>query len=54
MREADVSQHALERFVSGARVYPSTRAKLAQAIDKLERATWSAPVGSPNGEVRTV
>jgi hypothetical protein len=37
MREADVSQHALERFLSGARVYPATRAKLAQAIDKLER-----------------
>jgi hypothetical protein len=37
MRVADVSQHALERFLSGARVYPSTRTKLAQAIDKLER-----------------
>ena len=37
MREAKVSQHALERFLSGARVYPSTRAKLAQAIEKLER-----------------
>jgi hypothetical protein len=39
MREANISQHALERFLSGARVYPSTRAKLAQAIEKLERET---------------
>ncbi len=37
MREANVSQHALERFLTGARVYPSTRTKVAQAIDKLER-----------------
>ena len=37
MREAKVSQHALERFLSGARVYPSTRAKLTQAIEKLEQ-----------------
>jgi hypothetical protein len=37
MREANVSQHALQRFLSGSRVYPSTRAKLAQAINKLER-----------------
>ena len=37
MREANVSQHALERFLSGARVYASTRAKLARAIEKLEK-----------------
>lgn len=37
MRVAGVSQHALERFLDGGRVFPSTRAKLAQTIDKLER-----------------
>jgi hypothetical protein len=37
MREAHVSQHAVERFLCSARVYPSTRTKLAKAIEKLER-----------------
>jgi len=37
MRVSGKSQHAVERFLSGARVFPSTRAKLAQAIQRLER-----------------
>ena len=37
MRTSGVSQHAIERFLKGARVHPSTRAELAQAIEKMER-----------------
>jgi hypothetical protein len=37
MRMSGVWQHAIERFLSGARVHPSTRTKLAQAIEKMER-----------------
>ena len=37
MRTSGVSQHAIERFLKGARVHPSTRADLARAIEKLER-----------------
>jgi hypothetical protein len=37
MRESGVSQHAVERFLRGARLHPSTRARLAQAVEKLER-----------------
>ena len=37
MRESGKSQHAVERFLSGARVHPPTREKMAQAIEKLER-----------------
>jgi hypothetical protein len=36
-RESGVSQHAVERFLSGERLHPSTRARLAQAVEKLER-----------------
>jgi hypothetical protein len=36
MRESGASQHPTERFLRGERVHPSTRAKLAQAIQKLE------------------
>jgi hypothetical protein len=36
MRESGVSQHAVERFLSGARLHPSARTRLAQAIEKLE------------------
>src|SRR5216110_2381776 len=37
MRESGVSQHAVERFLSGARLHPSTRARLAQTVEELER-----------------
>lgn len=37
MRTSKVSQHAIERFLSGARVHPSTRTRLAKAIEKLEK-----------------
>jgi hypothetical protein len=35
--ESGVSQHPIERFLSGGRVHPSTRARLLQAVQKLER-----------------
>jgi hypothetical protein len=31
------SQHAIERFLDGDRIHPSTRARLARAAEKLER-----------------
>jgi len=37
MRESGVSQHAVERFLHGARLHPSTRARLAQVVERLER-----------------
>jgi hypothetical protein len=37
MRESGASQHAIERFLDGDRVHPTTRAKLARAVEKLER-----------------
>jgi hypothetical protein len=37
MRESGVSQHAIERFLSGARLHPATRARMAQAVQKVER-----------------
>jgi hypothetical protein len=37
MRTSGVWQHAIERFLKGARVHPSTRAELARAIEKMER-----------------
>jgi transposase len=37
MRESGVSQHAVERFLSGARLHTRTRARLAQAVEKAER-----------------
>ena len=36
MQASGASQHAIQRFLSGARVHPSTRARLGQAINKLE------------------
>jgi len=39
MRESHVSQHPVERFLSGARVHPSTRTGLMQAVERLERET---------------
>jgi hypothetical protein len=35
-RESGVYQHAVERFLDGKRVHPSTRSRLAQAVEKLE------------------
>ena len=43
MRESHTSQGALERFLAGGRVHPSTRTKLAEAIDRLERAARRMP-----------
>jgi len=37
MRESGASQHATERFLRGDRVHPATRAKLAEAVERLER-----------------
>jgi hypothetical protein len=37
-RESGVSQHAIDRFLRGERSHPGTRKKLADAVDKLERA----------------
>jgi len=37
MRKSGVSQHAVERFLSGARVHPTTRLRLTKAIEELER-----------------
>ena len=37
MRESGVSQHATERFLRGGRLHPFTRARLVQAVEKLER-----------------
>lgn len=34
-RESGVSQHAIERFLDGDRTHPSTRKKLAQAVERL-------------------
>jgi hypothetical protein len=33
--ESHVSQHAIERFLDGKRVHPSTRSRLAQAVENL-------------------
>jgi len=35
--ESRVGQHAFERFLRGERVHPSTRTRLAEALEKLER-----------------
>jgi len=37
MRESGASQHAIERFLDGDRIHPSTRSVLASAVEKLER-----------------
>lgn len=42
MRKSGVSQQAVERFLSGARVHPTTRLKLARAIEELEREMKNA------------
>ena len=42
MRESKASQHATERFLAGDRVHPSTRLKLARAVDKLGKKRLAA------------
>jgi len=42
MRESGSSQHAIERFLQGERVHPTTRAKLARTVEKLERGRLRA------------
>jgi hypothetical protein len=37
MREPGVYQHSLDRFLNAERVHPATRARLLQAVEKLER-----------------
>jgi len=37
MRESGASQHSTERFLRRERVHPTTRARLASAVEKLER-----------------
>jgi hypothetical protein len=37
MRESRASQHAIDRFLDGDRVHPATRARVARAVEKLER-----------------
>jgi hypothetical protein len=37
-RESGVSQHAVERFLDGGRVFPKTRARMMKAVQKLESA----------------
>jgi hypothetical protein len=38
MRESGLSQHAVERFLRGDRVFPGTRARIMKTVQKLERA----------------
>jgi hypothetical protein len=38
MRASGLSQHAVERFLGGGRVFPNTRARMMEAVQKLERA----------------
>lgn len=40
MLASGVSQHSVQRFLAGNPVHPATRAKLAQAIEKLEHCPW--------------
>lgn len=37
MRASGVSQHSVQRFLACNPVHPATRAKLEQAVEKLER-----------------
>jgi hypothetical protein len=39
MRESGLSQHAIERFLRGERVFPKTRARIAEAVLRLERCS---------------
>jgi hypothetical protein len=50
MRTSKSSQHAVERFLDGERVRPATRAKLKEAVGKLERDV----VDNPNLPQKTV
>jgi hypothetical protein len=35
-----VSQHAIERFIRGERIHPSTRKKLADAVERLSPVSF--------------
>lgn len=37
MRESGLSQHAVQRFLAGGRVFPNTRARMMEVVRKLER-----------------
>jgi hypothetical protein len=37
MRESGVSQHSVERFLRGEPIHPATRARITEAVGKLER-----------------
>jgi len=37
IRESGVHQRAVERFLAGERVHPTTRARIQKAVDRLER-----------------
>lgn len=37
-RESGLSQHAVERFLRGDRVFQGTRARIMKTVQKLERA----------------
>ena len=39
MRESGAGQHVVERFLRGERVHPSSRTRLTEAVEQLERAT---------------
>lgn len=37
MRESGLWQHAIERFLRGDRVFPNTRARMIETVQRLER-----------------
>jgi len=37
MRESGVTQHPVERYLAGKRVHPSTRIRISEAVERLER-----------------
>lgn len=50
MRESGKSQHAVERFLRGARLHPSTGVGLEEAVEKLEReAQCKTCIPGPSG-----
>lgn len=42
MRDSGVGQHAVERYLDGERVHPSTRVRILAAIEKLGRREGKA------------
>lgn len=41
MRKSGLSQHAVERFLRGDRVFPGTRARILKTVQKLEHAKYA-------------